>query len=347
MGRIFCVIIATLLFEAARGLIGHAWTRYRASRSMPRSSLALFAKKKAPKLISDDLLASLSVESTNDHKEGTDPVKDKDKRQNKRVVSEQLLSSIIENEDSTLDSGSKKKKKKKENTSNGSDTQDRVLDGAGISDGEELHSRRKEQDVAIGGDHDGATDPVDNENDTEIISEGLTIEQKIRREKPSARVRFTESTQPGYVMMGLEKVGLVYGNNVILKEASFSVTSGERVGLVGPNGSGKSTTLRILAGEVEPTNGDVVKSSPNLRVAFLRQEFVEGLMMDNTLKQELFSAFVEQQRILSDIAQCEKELADTTDDADKMQAVLQKMDQLQEMAMSKGAYSVSHGSRVD
>ena len=48
-----------------------------------------------------------------------------------------------------------------------------------------------------------------------------------------------ESSQPDYVMMGMENVGLMYGNEVILKDATFSVQTGERVGLVGPNGGGK------------------------------------------------------------------------------------------------------------
>ena len=65
----------------------------------------------------------------------------------------------------------------------------------------------------------------------------------MRREKPSSRVRFMESSQPDYVMMGMEKVGLMYGNEVILKDATFSVQTGERVGLVGPNGGGKVRSI--------------------------------------------------------------------------------------------------------
>ena len=68
----------------------------------------------------------------------------------------------------------------------------------------------------------------------------------MRREKPSSRVRFMESSQPDYVMMGMEKVGLMYGNEVILKDATFSVQTGERVGLVGPNGGGKVRSIRNM-----------------------------------------------------------------------------------------------------
>lgn len=44
-----------------------------------------------------------------------------------------------------------------------------------------------------------------------------------------------------------------------LRDISFTVEHGERVGLVGPNGAGKSTLLRVLAGIYEPNHGSVVR----------------------------------------------------------------------------------------
>ena len=172
-----------------------------------------------------------------------------------------------------------------------------------------------------------------------------TLEQRVRREKPPSRMRFTESSQPGFVMMGLENVGLVFGNNEILADSSFSVSSGEKVGLVGPNGSGKTSQLRILAGEIEPTTGTVVKSSQNLRISFLRQEFLDSLDLKNTLREELLSSFVEEKRLLDAIAACEKDLAASVDDTDRMSAALDKLQGLQEQAISKGVYSIE--SKVD
>jgi hypothetical protein len=64
----------------------------------------------------------------------------------------------------------------------------------------------------------------------------------------------------------------------------------------------QTTQLRILAGEVEPTTGDVVKSSRNLRVAFLRQEFVDELVETNTLREELYTAFQEERDLLKAIS---------------------------------------------
>src|SRR5260221_13763059 len=45
------------------------------------------------------------------------------------------------------------------------------------------------------------------------------------------------------------------GTFIAVSDLSFTVTSGEIVGLIGPNGAGKTTTLRSLAGILRPTSG--------------------------------------------------------------------------------------------
>jgi ABC transport system ATP-binding/permease protein len=48
-----------------------------------------------------------------------------------------------------------------------------------------------------------------------------------------------------------------FGANLLFQNVSFTVSEGDRIGLIGPNGSGKSTLLRILAGDVNPDSGEV------------------------------------------------------------------------------------------
>jgi hypothetical protein len=64
-----------------------------------------------------------------------------------------------------------------------------------------------------------------------------------------------------------------------------------------------------------------------------------------TLKEELLSAFEEEQGLLKDIAACEEELGKATEDPDKMEASLNRLAELQQRANQIGAYSLD--SKVD
>src|SRR5262245_52667039 len=51
----------------------------------------------------------------------------------------------------------------------------------------------------------------------------------------------------------------------VVNEVSFSIHSGQVTGYLGPNGSGKSTTVKMLAGLVEPTNGRILFDGVDIR----------------------------------------------------------------------------------
>jgi ABC-type Mn2+/Zn2+ transport system ATPase subunit len=166
-----------------------------------------------------------------------------------------------------------------------------------------------------------------------------TLEDKIRKERPPPRIRVMETSQPGFVSLRMENVGITFRNQQVLKDVTWGVQSGDRIGLVGKNGAGKTTQLRILAGELEPTTGDVVKSSGDLRTAMLRQEFVEELVPERTLKEEFFSVFEEENQILRDMKAAEIQLENVSgEDPDEMQEILDRMQDLQRLADDKDVY---------
>ena len=71
-------------------------------------------------------------------------------------------------------------------------------------------------------------------------------------------------------IINAEKISKSYTGRMLLKEASFSLQEGEKVGIVGVNGTGKSTLLRILAGEEEPDEGEIIKKN-QLVISYLSQ----------------------------------------------------------------------------
>jgi ATP-binding cassette, subfamily F, member 3 len=72
-------------------------------------------------------------------------------------------------------------------------------------------------------------------------------------------------------MLTVNHLSKSYGLEPILKDISFSLNPGERLGLVGPNGCGKTTLLRLLAGEARPDQGSFHFSPPDLRLGYLPQ----------------------------------------------------------------------------
>ena len=77
-----------------------------------------------------------------------------------------------------------------------------------------------------------------------------------------------------------------YGIQPILQDISFSISAGERIGLIGPNGCGKSTLMRLLAGLEMPDSGTILQTRPGLRVGYLAQGFepAPGQTIADTLR---------------------------------------------------------------
>ncbi len=61
-------------------------------------------------------------------------------------------------------------------------------------------------------------------------------------------------------LLSAQDVRKSYGRHKVLQGVSFAVRPGTLVGIVGENGAGKSTLLRILAGDLRPNNGKVIRS---------------------------------------------------------------------------------------
>ena len=60
-----------------------------------------------------------------------------------------------------------------------------------------------------------------------------TLEDKIRKDRPPPRIRVMESSQPGYTSLRLENVGITFRNQEVLKDVTWGVQTGDRIGLVG------------------------------------------------------------------------------------------------------------------
>jgi ATP-binding cassette subfamily F protein uup len=72
-------------------------------------------------------------------------------------------------------------------------------------------------------------------------------------------------------IINVQKISKAFAAQPLFQNVSFTVSEGDRIGLIGPNGSGKSTLLRILAGTETPDSGDVAKRK-RLRLSYVEQD---------------------------------------------------------------------------
>ena len=72
-------------------------------------------------------------------------------------------------------------------------------------------------------------------------------------------------------MISANNITLCLGKKALFEDVNIKFTEGNCYGLIGANGAGKSTFLKILTGQLEPTNGDV-SITPGQRLSFLQQD---------------------------------------------------------------------------
>ncbi|TAG68261.1 MAG: ABC transporter ATP-binding protein [Oscillatoriales cyanobacterium] len=136
-------------------------------------------------------------------------------------------------------------------------------------------------------------------------------------------------------MLRLEHISKIYPTGVVLKDVTWEVKPGDRIGLVGVNGAGKSTQLKIIAGEMEPTSGEVIRPA-SLHIAYLSQEF--EIDPTRTVKEEFWRAFSEANEVHESLMEVHRELeAATPENLDNM---IHKMDRLQRQFEGLNGYGL-------
>ncbi|MGB8699913.1 MAG: ABC-F family ATP-binding cassette domain-containing protein [Thermosynechococcaceae cyanobacterium] len=125
-------------------------------------------------------------------------------------------------------------------------------------------------------------------------------------------------------MLRLEHISKIYPTGEVLKDINWEVKPGDRVGLVGVNGAGKSTQLKIIAGEIEPTAGEIIRPS-SLKIAYLTQEF--EVEPTRTVREEFWTVFHEANGIHHALTEVHRQME--TADPETLDKLIHKMDKLQ------------------
>ncbi|MBE9067466.1 ABC-F family ATP-binding cassette domain-containing protein [Leptolyngbya cf. ectocarpi LEGE 11479] len=125
-------------------------------------------------------------------------------------------------------------------------------------------------------------------------------------------------------MLRLENIAKVYPTGEVLRDVTWEVKPGNRIGLVGVNGAGKSTQLKIIMGEIEPTSGSVIR--PNeLHIGYLNQEF--EVDPRRTVREEFWTVFEEANAVQKQLAEIPMQME--TAEPDELDRLIKVLDREQ------------------
>ncbi|WP_199250008.1 ABC-F family ATP-binding cassette domain-containing protein [[Phormidium] sp. ETS-05] len=124
-------------------------------------------------------------------------------------------------------------------------------------------------------------------------------------------------------MLRLEHVSKIYPIGEVLKDVNWEIKAGDRIGLVGVNGAGKSTQMKIIAGEVEPTSGVVIRPA-SLHIAYLTQEF--EVDPTRTVREEFWTVFTEANAVHHALADVQHQMQ--TASPEELDKLIHKLDRL-------------------
>lgn len=112
-------------------------------------------------------------------------------------------------------------------------------------------------------------------------------------------------------MIQLHNISLGFGGQRVLDGLSWSIPSGERIGLIGKNGAGKSTLLRIISGEIKPDSGRV-QIGTRTSIGYLEQD-VQALDSEAAVIDEAMAGFGDLEALDEEEARLTEELGQYTD----------------------------------
>ncbi len=136
------------------------------------------------------------------------------------------------------------------------------------------------------------------------------------------------------MLIEVKNLTFSYTGVPILKNASFALHEGERVGLIGGNGEGKSTLLKLLVGELTPEAGSVTRRS-SLSLGYLEQG--ADFSSEETAYAVLEKVFEEDKRLLASLAETQSAMAGAGEQ--EMRVLAARAESLAKRVVARDSYN--------
>ena len=136
-------------------------------------------------------------------------------------------------------------------------------------------------------------------------------------------------------MLRLERISKIYPTGEVLKDVTWEVKTGDRIGLVGVNGAGKSTQLKIIMGQVEPTAGEIIRPT-SLHIGYLTQEF--EVDPRRTVREEFWTVFQEANQVHHQLIEIPQHMEKA--DPEELDRLIHQLDRLQRQFEALDGYGL-------
>jgi ATP-binding cassette subfamily F protein 3 len=138
-------------------------------------------------------------------------------------------------------------------------------------------------------------------------------------------------------LIRIEGVDRSFGPVDVLKDITFNVNDGDRIGIVGHNGAGKTTLLNTISEQAQDV-GDV-ELAPGIRLAYLTQ--IRDLESTKTIEEELSRKGRQFQELEEEIASIEAQMVDPAFYEGNWEPVMERYTELQQTLASSGGGNVA------
>jgi ATP-binding cassette, subfamily F, member 3 len=129
-------------------------------------------------------------------------------------------------------------------------------------------------------------------------------------------------------MLVLQNIYIQYGDRVLLDHVQLTIKANECIGLVGRNGAGKSTLMKIIVGDMNPQEGQVIRPT-GFSFGYLHQDML--LPQGKTVIEEALTAFEEMKALDEELHNVQIALTERTDyESDAYSELVERLSELAE-----------------
>jgi ATPase subunit of ABC transporter with duplicated ATPase domains len=142
-------------------------------------------------------------------------------------------------------------------------------------------------------------------------------------------------------MIRLDNISKQNGHRLVFMEASAALQKGEKIGLVGPNGAGKTTLFRMITGQEDPDEGQILVDR-GVSIGFFSQDV--GEMAGRSAVAEVMEGAGAVAEVAGELAELEAAMADP-EQADQLDAIIERFGEVQARFEELGGYALDGKAR--